>query len=296
MKTVDRPGLGLMLGTAGLLIGVPAAAQTIPTVNTEDATLGSDDVSSSGRIHPSFGVDIRNGDFARGNYDDDPASLDRLPVHVQLGLAADLHHDADGKADTWFVARSSNGFHAPSDAEATSPRAWYESNNLVALVATPTKGLHAAAIYTIKTSPNGVSSTTHEASLSFAYEGKSGLGTLQPTFAVTVRPKGNHGLYTQAGIEPSLPLGSGEGAARLSLPASIGVGWGGFYQSGSGDRLFGNAGLAVSKPFTVGAIHWSARAEVLALIRDERLRRLSGPEGETGTVVPVATIGISLAY
>lgn len=288
--------LGSIFGAVGMLLGGPATAQTVPSIDTEDATLGSQRASSSGRIHPSFGIDVRNGDFARGNYDDDAANLDRLPVHVQLGIAADLHHDADGRADTWFVARSSNGFHSPSNDETTAPRAWYESNNLVALVATVGRGLRAAAVYTVKTNPNGVSSTTHEASMSFAYETKRGLGALNPTFVATVRPKGAHGIYTQAGIEPSLSLGSDEQAPKVSFPAAIGVGWGGFYNVGSGNRLYGNAGLGISKPFKIGATRWSTRAQLLALIRDDRLRRLSGPEGETSTVVPLGTLALSLAY
>jgi len=273
-----------------------AQAQTVPTIDTEDATIGSDAVSSGGWLHPSLGVDLRNGDFARGNYDDDAADLDRLPAHLQVGLAVDLHRGRDGAVDTWLVARSSNGFHAPATTERGSPRSWYESNNLLALVATPAPGLRAAAIYTIKTSPNGVSATTHEASLSFAYEAKSGLGLLKPTLAVTGHAKGGGGLYTQAGIEPELSLAAGDDAAKLSFPAAIGVGWRGFYEQGSGDRLFGNAGVALSKPLTLGGVKVSARASLLALIRDRRLARLSGPDGETGMVVPLATVGLSLAY
>lgn len=275
---------------------VPAGAmgQTVPTIDTEDATLGSQPVRPGGWLHPALGVDLRNGDFARGDYDDDAANLDRLPVHVQIGAAADLHRASDGSADAWLVVRSSNGFHAPSPGD-TGPRAWYESNNLVALVATPAHGLRAAAVYTIKTSPNGVSGTTNEASLSLAYAGKRGLGRFKPTFAVTTRTKGTHGLYTQLGIEPSLPLGRGDDVAKLGIPAEVGVGWAGFYHAGSGDRLFANTGLSLAKPFRAGGLRWQARAQMLALIRDDRLRRLSGPDGETGTVVPLGTLALSLA-
>lgn len=296
MKSSTRLRLVTLASMGGMVPGGAALAQSVPSINTEDATLGSQGVSSSGSIHPSFGVDVRNGDFARGNYDDDAADLDRLPVHVQVGIDFDLHRDAEGKADTWLVARSSNGVHSASSGETTSPHAWYESNNLVALVVTPATGVRAAAIYTIKASPNGISATTHEASLSFAYDAKNWFGTLKPTFAATVRPKGDHGVYTQVGIEPEFALDGSEDGPSLSFPAAIGVGWSGFYDAGSGDRLFANAGVALSKPFSVGTTKWNARAEMLALIRDDRLRRLSGPLGETGTVVPLATIGVSLAY
>lgn len=291
-----KPLVALALGLAPMIIAVRADAQTVPTLDTEDATLGVDDVSSSGRLHPSFAIDLRNGDFARGSYDDDRADLSRLPVHAQVGLALDLGHDGEGKATSWFVVRSSNGFHSPAAGETTRPRAWYESNNLAAFVFSPAAGLRAGALYTIKTSPNGVSATTHEASLTFAYDGKDAIGVLKPTFVTTVRPKGDHGLYTQLGIAPSLALGPGDGAPKLSVPAAIGVGWRGFYGQGAGSRLFGNVGLALERPFVIGGTHWGARAEALALIRDDRLARSSGPDGETGTVVPLVTLSLSMAY
>lgn len=286
----------IAFGVCWLCTTAGAHAQTAPTLDTEDATLGSEDVSSGGRWHPSFGIDLRNGDFARGGYDDDRADLSRLPVHVQAGVAIELARKTDGSATSWLVLRSSNGFHSPVSEERGAPRPWYESNNLAALVFEPIDGLRTGALYTIKTSPNGVSATTHEASVTFAYDAQGGLGALKPSFVATMRPKGDHGIYTQLGIEPSLPLSSREDAAKLSFPAALGVGWGGFYGGGSGSRAFGNLGVAVERPFKLGGTDWSARAEALALMRDDRLARLSGPDGETGTVVPLVTFSVSMAY
>ena len=277
-----------------LIATTPAASQSVPTIDTEDVTLGSSSVGT-GSIHPAFGIDVRNGDFARGNYDDDAADLDRLPVHVQVGVAADLHHDAAGQVDAWLVIRSSNGIHSASLDERTSPQGWYESNNLVGLVVAPAAGLRAGIVYTIKASPNGISDTTHEASITTSYDGKDAIGWLHPNFAATVRPKGTHGLFTQLGIAPEIALGSSDHAPILSLPAVIGIGWGGFYDAGSGDRLYGNAGLAIGQPLRLGNLHASLRAEMLALFRDDRLRRLSGPLGETGTVVPLATLSLNFS-
>ena len=284
------PGLAPIV----LIAATPAASQSVPTIDTEDVTLGSSS-GGTGSIHPALGIDIRNGDFARGNYDDDAADLDRLPVHVQVGLAADLHRNAAGQVDAWLVIRSSNGIHSASLDERASPRGWYESNNLLGLVVAPAAGLRAGIVYTIKASPNGVSDTTHEASITTSYDGKDAIGWLHPNFAATVRPKGTHGLFTQLGIEPEIALGTSEHAPTLSLPAVIGIGWGGFYDAGSGDRLNGNAGLAIGQPVRMGNLRASLRAEMLALFRDDRLRRLSGPLGETGTVVPLAMLGLSIA-
>jgi len=52
-------------------------------------------------------------------------------VHVQIGVAAGLHHNAAGQADAWLVIRSSNGIYSASSDDGTSPRGWYESNTLV---------------------------------------------------------------------------------------------------------------------------------------------------------------------
>lgn len=298
MRAIFPPSGDLAAAITSLAVAVaaPASAQTAPTIDTEDATLGSAKVGSDGRVHPQFAIDLRNGDFARGDFDDDRADLSRLPVHAQIGAAIELRGDAQDKPDAWLVLRSSNGFHAPNADETTSPRGWYESNNLAALVVTPVSGLRTAAVYTIKTSPNGVSATTHEASLSIAYDGEDMIGTMSPTFVATVRPKGDHGVFTQIGIEPEVDLSPGDDAMRLSLPVAAGTGWGGFYGAGSRDRTYVSAGAAIEQPFSIGAMHWSARAEALALIRDGRLAALSGPDGETGRVVPLVTFSIAAAY
>ena len=289
-------GARVAWSTIALLVSINASAQSVPTIDTEDATLGSAKLSEGGDLHPQLAFDVRNGDFARGNYDDDRADLDRLPVHAQLGIAIDLSHGSDGVATSWLVLRSSNGFHAPSAGEMSTPRIWYESNNLAALVFTPVKGLRVAGVYTIKTSPNGVSATTHEASLSLAYDGDDVVGKLSPTFAVTMRPKGDNGVVTLAAIEPSFDLSEREEGSKFSIPVAIGRGWGGFYRSGSGSRSYLSAGAALEQPFLLGTMQWSTRLEALAVVRDDRLAALSGPRGETGTVVPLITWSVSSAY
>ncbi|WP_294392208.1 hypothetical protein [uncultured Sphingomonas sp.] len=281
-------------GVALLAAICPAAAQDIPTIDTEDASLGSASVGDGG-FHPVLAADLRNGDFARGAYDDDDADLDRLPLHLQLGFAWDLRRNAEGKADTFLLFTSSNGFHAPVRDERTAPRAWYESNNALALVTSLTKDLRAGLAYTIKTSPNGVSATTHELSLTTVAAGKTGLGALQPGVAITWRPQGGGGLFTQLSVEPSIALSPREDSPELSFPARIGVGWSGFYQAGSANRTYGSMGAAYSHPFSAGGAKWRLRAEMLAIVRDTALRRL-GDAGTSHMVVPLATLSLQLAY
>jgi hypothetical protein len=278
-----------------MAVPLPSDAQQVPTIDTEDASLGSMSVGS-GRVHPSLALDVRNGDFARGNYDDDAAGLDRLPVHLQLGFAAELHRNAQDEADVFLVINSSNGVHAPVSAERTAPRAWYESNNAIALVASPAKDLHTGVVYTIKASPNGVSSTTHEMSLTSTLGGESALGALSPTAVVTWRPKGGGGLFTQVGIEPSVPLTQRDDGPAISFPALAGIGWDDFYEAGTGDVTYASIGAAYSHPFEAGGAKWQFRAEALAVVRSDTLRHLGGPEAEHDTVVPFATVRLRLAY
>ncbi|WP_323149197.1 hypothetical protein [Pseudomonas oryzihabitans] len=278
-----------------LVLDATAAPRSVPSLDSEDAALSSVAVSeTSGRFHPQLGVDARNGDFSRGNYDDDAASLDRIPLHVQAGFALDLHQGADGAADAWLVFSSSNGFHTPSADEQVTPRRWYESNNLLGLVVSPAEGLRVGFVYTVKSSPNDVAATTQEASLTLAYQAESGLGAWRPGLAVTTRTQGDSGLYTQGSLEPGMDLTAN--GLRLSFPSALGVGWNGFYGPDSGDRLYARTGLALEQPFRWGETHWSARAEALALYRDGALRDLSGPEGETDSVVPQVTLSLSMAY
>lgn len=276
---------------------VQATAQALPTIDTEDSELGTAPVGTSW-LHPSLAIDLRNGDFVRGGYDDDGAGLSRLPAHVQLGLGADLHRGSDGRPDLWLVARSSNGFHAPRPGEA-SPRGWYESNTNLGLVAALAPGLRGAASYVIKTSPNGVSDTTHEASASFALDRMTGLGALKPTFVATIHARGGKGLYTQFGIGPELDLGGGGNGPSLSFPAHLGFGWNDFYGPASGRVLYGDAGIAYAHPLTIGAVHGELQASAVALFRDRTLRRLgrqSSQEAETGAVLPYASLSLTIAY
>jgi hypothetical protein len=272
-----------------------AASRSVPSIETEDAALGSVEIGeASGRFHPQLSMDARNGDFARGSYDDDAASLDRIPLHLQAGFAVDLHQAADGTANAWLVFSSSNGYHTPSSDEQVSPRRWYESNNLLGLVVSPAEGLRVGVAYAVKTSPNDVSATTQEASFTLAYQADSGFGAWRPGLVVTSRTQGDGGVYTQGSLEPGMDLG--DDGLRLSFPSAVGVGWNGFYGPDSGDRLYARTGLALEQPFKWSDTRWSARAEALALYRDGALRQLSGPDGETDSVVPQVTLSLSMAY
>ena len=102
--------------------------------------------------------------------------------------------------------------------------------------------------------------------------------------------------YTQLSVEPRVTFGPGELRDQISVPVAAGVGWSGFYEQGSGSRLFGSAGLAFEHPFDVGRTHLKVRTQMLALVRDGRLRKLDDPATGRHTVEPLGTIAISFAY
>ncbi len=272
-----------------------ASAQTVPFIDTEDATLSEVDVGD-GSVHPIVSFDVRNGDYARGAYDDDAAGLGRVPVHVSVGGAAVLKRGADGQGALFLVGQSSNGFHAPRADERSRPRGWYESNTIVALAWRPVDGLSAAAAYAIKASPNGVASTTHEASLTFLYTGKDAMGFLAPRFAATTRTKGQGGFYTIVGIAPAFPLTRAKDGLTLTVPVSVGAGWRSFYAEDSGDRVYGSAGMSLAQPLRIAGARASLQGEILALVRDPKLRRLDASDGATASIVPLATISLALGW
>ncbi|MET0269625.1 MAG: hypothetical protein ABW173_04265 [Sphingomonas sp.] len=286
-----------VLRTAAIVCLLPAAAaaQTIPFADTEDATLSEIEVGP-GDIHPVLSLDLRNGDYARGAYDDDDAGLGRVPVHLAIGGAIVLDRRRDGAGALFLLGQSSNGLHAPGARERTRPRAWYESNNLLGLAWRSAGGVSAAATYTIKTSPNGVAATTHEASLTVLYSGDRGLAALKPRLAVTRRTQGPGGFYTIAGIAPELALSAREDGPSLSLPLLAGVGWGGFYGTGSGDRAYASGGVSIAQPLRLGERRAALQFELLALARDTALRRRDAPAGTTATIIPYATLSLSMAW
>ena len=273
----------------------PAAGQTIPFADTEDATLSTIEVGG-GDVHPVISVDVRNGDYARGAFDDDDAGLGRVPIHVSVGGAVVLRRRDGGDGTLFLIGQSSNGFHAPRADERARPRGWYESNNLVGLAWRPGSGIDVAATYAIKTSPNGIAATTHEASVTALYGADDAVGAWKPRVAVTRRTRGDGGFYTIAAVSPSVALSSREDGPELGLPVTVGVGWSGFYRAGSGSRVYGSGGVTVAQPVTFGAAKATLQAEVLALVRDDRLRMLDAPGGTTATVVPYATVSLSVAW
>jgi hypothetical protein len=84
---VTTTALMVLAATLICVAAPPASAQTVPFIDTEDATLSEVDVGD-GAVHPIVSFDVRNGDYARGAYDDDDAGLGRVPVHVAIGGAA----------------------------------------------------------------------------------------------------------------------------------------------------------------------------------------------------------------
>lgn len=283
-RTVAGAVLAMLAANLSAAAQAQAQAQDVPVIDTEDATLGSAEVGPGG-LHGLATIDLRNGDYARGAYDDDDASLARLPVHVALGFAAVLRRGADGAGTLFVVGQSSNGFHAPAADERRDPRSWYESNTIVALAWRPVDGLTTAAAYAVKVSPNGVSATTQEASLSGRYAADDGVGRWRPQIVMTRRTRGDSGTYTLIGVAPEIPIGS----ATLAFPLSAGIGWGGFYAPGSGDRLHASLGMSFETPLSK---QMRLRVQGVALARDARLASLDAPRGSDAPVIPLVTIAI----
>ena len=272
----------------------PLNAKDFPTIDS-DGHLGKA-ATGDGDLHMVVDVSVANGDFSRGAFDDDAASVDQLPMHGSATLAWTLHRDAASNPDLWIEASSANGFHSPVAIERTSPRAWYESNNLLAVLYKPNNTTNAALSYLIKTSPNGISPTSHELAASVGYATKNGIGSLAPSVVLSVHTRGGKGVYSLFSIDPNFKLAERDSSPTLSVPVRFGIGWDDFYGSGTGTAVYGSAGLAFARPFALGSTNGKIHAELLALFRDKTVRSLGKRDAENAAVVPLATIGISLSY
>lgn len=284
------------VAAAAIALGLPGAAvaQKMPTIDADghlsNATVGN------GTFHAIIDLNLQNGDFSRGKYDDDAANLDRLPVGVGVTFGWQLHKNAAGTPDLWFEAGSANGFHSPIAIERDSPRAWYDNNNVLALLYKPSKAWTAAVSYAIKTSPNGVSPVSNELTTAFGYQTKAGLGMLRPSLAISFHTEGGSGVYSLFSIDPTFDLAARDDAPTISIPARFGIGWDDFYGAGTGTATYGSVGLAYAHPFKIGPAHMKFRAQALALIRDATVRRLGKADAEHSTVVPLVTLGVTMAY
>ncbi|WP_298093138.1 hypothetical protein, partial [uncultured Sphingomonas sp.] len=69
-----------------------------------------------------------------------------------------------------------------------------------------------------------------------------------------------------------------------------------FYAAGSGNRAYASGGLSLAQPVRIGSAKATLQAEILALFRDDRLRRLDAPAGTTATLLPYATVSIAMAW
>ncbi len=264
----------LLLGATLAAACVPAWAQKqqdVPVIDTEDATLASVKVGP-GRLRLMGSVDVRNGDYARGVYDDDNADLESLPIHAALGFAMLLRKNSGGDGSLFLIGQSSNGFHAPTSQERRPPRSWYESNSIVAVAARPAPGLTTALAYAVKVSPNGIAPTTHETSMSIDYVTRSGFGQWRPMGVVTRRTRGDGGFFTLVGISPQVEAG----ALTLSFPLRMGVGWSSFYGPGSGHLASASVGGSLDRQLNR---HATIRAQLVALVRDAGLAALDRPSG-----------------
>lgn len=128
------------------------------------------------------------------------------------------------------------------------------------------------------------------------YQTESGIGFLRPSAAISFHTEGGSGVYTLLGLQPTFDLSSKDDGPTLAIPARFGIGWDDFYGAGSGTANYGSVGLSYAYPFALGSAHLKFQAEALALIRDDTVRALGKADAEHAAVVPLVTLGISMAF
>ncbi|HZN41538.1 MAG TPA: hypothetical protein VFD82_22220 [Planctomycetota bacterium] len=131
---------------------------------------------------------------------------------------------------------------------------WYESDFFIELSADIGERLSVGATYTSYYGANGVKPNVEELAFSATYNDEKGKlisaleSGLQPSVVLAFEldgqqdagGPGNLGTYLQLGVAPSFPLGKlGKTDVTLSVPVTMGLSLGDYYEFGGDDEFFG---------------------------------------------------------
>lgn len=204
-----------------------------------------------------------------------------------------------------------SSLHTEHAANESAPAGWYEADFYAGLSFGLVDAVSLGVTYTAYTSPNGSFATVHELAGSLAYDDASlwesamggRFGGIQPGITVAREVEGtafgpNEGTYLEAGIGPSLSLlDTGDVSLGLSVPVTVGMSVGDYYEDDSGDDAFGylNAGVSLSTglgfvPEHYGA--WELAVGGSVLVLGDRLETANGGEGTE----LLADVGLSVGY
>lgn len=260
-------------------------------------------------VNGSLGLDVTTQYFFRGILQENQGLIVQPSIELGYGL---FEGDGDGSLRTLDLTFGLwNSLHdGPTGG---TGGIWYESNFYVGLEASLGDRLHAGVSYSVYETPNGGTTIAaqgrtfskqnrpvEEFVFTFDYDDRglwteSIAGGLQPSFVLAfeidgqrdVATGGHTGTYAGLGIAPAFVVGQlGDGDLTLTLPATLGLSLGDYYERGTGgnDDFFGylDLGAELSAPLSflparMGPWEGHAGLHLLVLGDNNELRNSGDP-------------------
>ncbi|MFT4515934.1 MAG: hypothetical protein ACI89X_004753 [Planctomycetota bacterium] len=249
-------------------------------------------------ISGSLGFDFTSQYFFRGLRQENQGVIAQPWINLGINV-----HEGDGTLRNLNVVMGQwNSLHDGPTGSGGGGGIWTESRFYLGVEGQINERWHVGLRYNTYSSPNGTSvgigAPIQELAISARFDDAGIVSenfSLQPTVTIAreisgQRDGGNdHGIYAQLAVSPSWVIGKlGESDLKLTLPATLGLSLGDYYENvgGGGDKFLGflQAGGALSAPLDFMPARlgpWSGHVGLhLLLLGDSTDRRNGGDSGE----------------
>ena len=263
--------------------------------------------ANEGRISLDVGVDFATDYYFRGIIQETEDSI--VQPYAEMGF--NLYEGQDFLNSVSATLGIWNSFHGgPSGADGagtTDPKFWYESDLYAGISFGFANVFEAGLTYILYTSPNNSFTDVGEFNLSLSLDDSEWLGafSLSPSITLAFETDGqadggtDEGVYLELGVEPGMTLlESHDVTVGVSVPLTLGVSLGDYYEDGNGnDDGFGffDAGVAVSvelgmAPESFGSLSLTVAGHFLFL--GDNLETANNGD----SFKAIGSLGVSLSY
>lgn len=268
----ERRGLArIFVGVAACLV-TPVIAQDPPSSEDPPAAppLPVSVAVERPQVTGVLATTVASQYFFRGILQEDRGFILQPNLEITFGLFEDGAGSLSSGAltlGTW------NSLHSGPSGTRGRGQAWYESDFYADLSVATSGGVKLDCIYTAYASPNGAFGTVEEIAVAVAWDDKpcwqnTTFGGLQPSATVAFELDGQvdggskRGIYGEVAVAPGFtlrprPRREGDPSAglpiALSMPLTVGLGIGNYYEQGGTDGVFGYVDVGFAACFTLPA-------------------------------------------
>lgn len=303
-------------------------------VGTTPALAQDDEGPNSGALSLGAGVDVATAYYFRGIPQEDQEIVTQPWAEFSLAVLTREENDEQERESpigASLVFGTWNSFHSEIEG---SP--WYESDLFAGVSLALPLNFEFGLYYVYLYGPNAGDSFAHELDFEFSYDDSTFFGktfedneilstfSLSPSATLVqeidggsdgLGDAGDEGTYLELGLEPSFDLdvlallgGKGSPPVSFSLPLTLGLNLGDYYETGSGDHDdqgfgFFRAGFSASMPLSFiprkfGS--WQAYAAYYVLLLGDSAREIGandfGVSPSIDDVESYASFGVSFEY